>query len=218
MAPAVLAVYDGSGVSGGLYTRVVGWAAASPHWLDQMVRYWSAFGLLLFALLMVAGWWRARGAPSAVMARVLASPPVVLAAFAVNSGLKSLVEEGRPCARLLAGATLEACPGPGDWSFPSNHSVAAAAAATALLVADRRLGRVAVPAAAAMALSRVWVGVHYPHDVLVGALVGVLVAAPLALLAARAAPLVDRARAGVLGPWFGRGVRPLCGRDGRWSM
>jgi undecaprenyl-diphosphatase len=37
---------------------------------------------------------------------------------------------------------------------------------------SRRLGRVAVVAACAMAVSRVWVGVHYPHDVLAGVLVG----------------------------------------------
>ncbi|MGW6916623.1 phosphatase PAP2 family protein [Kitasatospora sp. NPDC054939] len=201
-----LAVYDGSGVSGGLYTRVVGWADAAPGWLDELVRLWSALGLTLFAVLMVLAWWRARGAGPVVMARVLASPLVVVAAYGVNSALKGLVEEVRPCAQLLVGGTLESCPPAGDWSFPSNHSVTAFAAATALGCVDRRLGRVAAVAAVLMALSRVWVGVHYPHDVLIGSLVGVLVALPLTLVAGRAAPLVERARAGSLRPLLGAGA------------
>ncbi|MFF1908171.1 phosphatase PAP2 family protein [Kitasatospora sp. NPDC058218] len=201
-----LAVYDGSGIDGGLYTRVVGWADAAPHWLDQVIKVWSALGLGLFAVLMLLAWWRARGAGSTAMARVLASPLVVVVAYAVNSGFKSVVEEVRPCAQLGVRGTLETCPGAGDWSFPSNHTVIAFAAATALWFADRRLGAVAAVAAVLMGASRVWVGVHYPHDVLVGALVGVLVAVPLALAAGRAAPLVDRARDGALRPLLGAGA------------
>ncbi|NEC84933.1 phosphatase PAP2 family protein, partial [Streptomyces sp. SID12501] len=55
-----------------------------------------------------------------------------------------------------------------------NHAAIAAAAAVALLFVSRRLGTVAAVAAAAMAASRVWVGAHYPHDVLAGCVVGVL--------------------------------------------
>jgi undecaprenyl-diphosphatase len=57
-----------------------------------------------------------------------------------------------------------------------------------------------------MGASRVWVGAHYPHDVLVAALVGILVALPLAALAGRAAPLVDRLRTGPLGSLLGAGA------------
>jgi undecaprenyl-diphosphatase len=93
----------------------------------------------------------------------------------VNSVLKLVVREDRPCQSLHV-VTLEACPAPGDWSFPSNHTVIAAAAAVALFFVSRRIGYVALVAAGAMAVSRVWVGVHYPHDVVAGFLVGALVA------------------------------------------
>jgi membrane-associated phospholipid phosphatase len=53
-----------------------------------------------------------------------------------------------------------------------------------------------------MAVSRVWVGAHYPHDVVVGLLVGVLIAWPLTRAAARAAPAVERLRASRLGAYF----------------
>ena len=136
---------------------------------------WSTYGLGLFAVLMVLGWWRARReSPGAALA-ALAVPLAVVVAYGVDLGVKLLVREDRPC-RSLRVVTLEACPAPGDWSFPSNHAAIAAAAAVALLSVSRRLGAVAVVAAGAMAASRVWVGAHYPHDVAVGVLVGTLVA------------------------------------------
>ncbi|MER7751796.1 phosphatase PAP2 family protein [Kitasatospora sp. NPDC097643] len=208
----VLAVYDGSGIDGSLYSRVNRWADAAPHWLDELIKVWSALGLGLFAVFMLYAWWRARGADSAVMARVLASPVIVVLAYGVNSLLKGMVEEVRPCAQIPGSVSLETCPGSGDWSFPSNHTVIAFAAATALWFVDRRLGWIAGLFAVLMGASRVWVGVHYPHDVAVGALVGVLVAIPLALLAARLAPLVDRMRAGALRPLLGPGALPLVTR------
>ncbi|MFF0412470.1 phosphatase PAP2 family protein [Kitasatospora sp. NPDC004745] len=212
MSSRALAVYDGSGIDGGLYTRVNEWAQAAPHWLDELIRLWSAVGLGLFAVFMLYAWWRARGADSAVMAGVLASPVIVVLAYAANSALKSTVEEVRPCAQIPGSVSLEACPGTGDWSFPSNHTVIAFAAATALWFVDRRLGWIAGLFAVLMGASRVWVGVHYPHDVAVGALVGVLVALVLAALARRCGPLVDRMRGGALRPLLGPGALPLVAR------
>ncbi|MCC9312309.1 phosphatase PAP2 family protein [Kitasatospora sp. RB6PN24] len=202
---ADLLAYDGSGIDGGFYTTVTGWAQDTPHWLDKVIDVWSNIGLGLFALFMLWAWWQARRADSAVMARVLASPVIVVVAYLVNSVLKSLVHEVRPCQQLPNTVTVEACPGVGDWSFPSNHSVIAFAAATALLFAYRRLGWVAMLFAALMAASRVWIGVHYPHDVAVGLLVGIVAGVVLAVLAGRLAPLVDRLRGGALGPLLGAG-------------
>ncbi|MFI9319857.1 phosphatase PAP2 family protein [Kitasatospora aureofaciens] len=214
MSSRVLAVYDGSGIDGSLYTRVNGWAQSAPHWLDDVIKVWSAIGLGLFALFMLSAWWRARGAESAVMARVLASPVIVVVAYGVNSVLKNMVEEVRPCAQIPGSVSLETCPSAtsGDWSFPSNHSVIAFAAAISLWFVSRRLGAVATVFAALMAASRVWVGVHYPHDVAVGALVGTLVALVLAPLAGRCGPLVDKMRSSALRPLLGPGAAPVVTR------
>ncbi|MFJ9242236.1 phosphatase PAP2 family protein [Streptomyces sp. NPDC101776] len=171
----MLVAFQGSSIDGEAYTDVVNSAAQAPGWLDELVSAWSTYGLVVFAAVMVVGWWRARrvGAEAAVTA--LAVPVVVVGVYGIDSLLKSAVRESRPC-RSLRVVTLEACPGPGDWSFPSNHATIAAAAAVALFFVSRRLGAVAAVAALAMAVSRVWVGVHYPHDVVVGVAVGALLA------------------------------------------
>ncbi|MEU9114844.1 phosphatase PAP2 family protein [Streptomyces sp. NPDC048483] len=171
MTPA----FDGSLIDGSAYRGIVTLAHGSPAWLDGLVAAWSTYGLAVFAVLMVVAWWQTRreSAPAALVA--LAGPLTVVVAYAVNDALKLVVREDRPC-RSLRLVTLEACPAPGDWSFPSNHAAVAAASAVVLLYVSRRLGAAAAVAAGAMAASRVWVGVHYPHDVVAGVLVGALVA------------------------------------------
>ncbi|MFI5617125.1 phosphatase PAP2 family protein [Streptomyces sp. NPDC051567] len=187
----MIPAYDGSPLDGSVYLEVVGLADRSPGWLDALVAAWSAYGLGLFAVLMAVAWWRTRRTGSAPATVALAAPLVALLAFGADGLLKLAVREDRPC-RSLRVTTLEACPPPGDWAFPSNHTALAAAAAVALLFVSRRLGLIALVAAALMGVSRVWVGAHYPHDVLAGFLVGVLVAAPAAWAVRRHSTAVAR--------------------------
>ena len=74
-------------------------------------------------------------------------------------------------------------PTPHTGSFPSGHSATAFACATVIAWASPRLAVPAFVLAALVAWSRVYVGVHYPLDVLGGALLGVLVATALLRLA-----------------------------------
>ena len=76
-------------------------------------------------------------------------------------------------------------PIPGNPSFPSGHSATAFAAATAVAVLCPRLRPFALAIAAAVALSRVYLRVHFPLDVVAGALLGCGVGALCALLALR---------------------------------
>lgn len=183
---------DGAGIDGGAYRDVVDLAGRSPGWLDDLVAAWSSFGLALFALLAVLAWWRARRTGPEAGGLSMAVPVAVCAAFAVSSVVKLMVREVRPCRTLHVTGTLEACPARADWSFPSNHATIAAAAAVALLFVSRALGALAVLAALAMAVSRVWVGVHYPHDAAAGLLVGAVCAAVCMVLARRWVPWVVR--------------------------
>ncbi|MFC7471818.1 phosphatase PAP2 family protein [Actinomadura keratinilytica] len=57
-------------------------------------------------------------------------------------------------------------------SFPSGHAASAAAFATGVAMESRGLGAAVAPLAAAVAVSRVHTGAHYPGDVLAGAALG----------------------------------------------
>lgn len=59
-----------------------------------------------------------------------------------------------------------------NYSFPSGHALAAFASAAALYHLDRRAGVAALILAALIAFSRVYVGNHWPTDVLAGAVIG----------------------------------------------
>ncbi|MFE5540168.1 phosphatase PAP2 family protein [Streptomyces sp. NPDC056492] len=165
--------------SSGLYREITDSARSAPGWVRSAFEVWTEYGLLLFGLLFLAVWWRARTRTDPrALALAVAAPLATALAYAASELVKSAVDEERPC-RAVAGAAapLIACPAPGDWSFPSNHSAIAGAAAVALALAVPRLALAAVPLAVLMAFSRVFVGVHYPHDVLAGLLLGGALAA-----------------------------------------
>ncbi|WP_405985183.1 phosphatase PAP2 family protein [Streptomyces sp. NBC_00872] len=169
-----------------LYRDITDFARTTPSWVQHLAELWTEAGLLVFGLLFVAVWWLARRAGSRALALAVLAPLATAIAYVCSELSKSVLEEERPC-RAVAGAgePLITCPPVGDWSFPSNHSTIAGAAATALLIARPRLAYLTVPMALLMAFSRVFVGVHYPHDVAVGLVLGAAVATLVMPAAAR---------------------------------
>jgi undecaprenyl-diphosphatase len=81
-------------------------------------------------------------------------------------------------------------------AFPSGHSATAFACATVITWAAPRLAVPAFVLAAAIAWSRVYVGVHWPLDVLGGAALGVLVSTALLTLAGLLRRSLQARRAG----------------------
>ena len=65
-------------------------------------------------------------------------------------------------------------PPPSDYSFPSGHSMASFAAATAIFLNNRLLGTVAFVIASLISFSRLYLYVHFPSDVVCGVIFGIL--------------------------------------------
>jgi undecaprenyl-diphosphatase len=102
----------------------------------------------------------------------------------LSYGLKQAIGRDRPSTAYAEPRPLVRAPH--DGSFPSGHAATSFACATTLALAFPRYAWGFYVLAAAIAWSRVYVGVHYPLDVLGGAVLGVLVAIALrTLLAAR---------------------------------
>jgi undecaprenyl-diphosphatase len=177
-----------------LYRDIVDFALTTPAWLHTLAEVGTDAGLFLFAALFLLTWWRARNAPARDLALAVAGPAGIVCAYVSSEIVKIFVQAERPCRGGVV--TIAACPPVGDWSFPSNHSVIAAGAAATLVLIWRTLAWAVVPLAAVMAFSRVFVGVHYPQDVIVGALIGVVLAPLFTLLLVGAVtPVIRLARA-----------------------
>lgn len=139
-------------------------------YLDQAVIFITHLGdagwfwiVLAFILLLFVKTRRA-GAVSAI---------ALLCSLIINNGiLKNAVARVRPYEQIEELALM--IEKQVDFSFPSGHSAASFAAATAIyLNLPKRYGIPALLLAALIALSRLYVGVHYPTDVLFGVISGI---------------------------------------------
>jgi undecaprenyl-diphosphatase len=99
-------------------------------------------------------------------------------ALLINQPISHLVERTRPYlahpthAQLLIARSH-------DPSFPSDHATGAFALAFGIWLYDHTIGSVLLILAAILAFARIYVGTHYPGDVIAGALIGMAVAGAL---------------------------------------
>jgi undecaprenyl-diphosphatase len=142
-------------------------------WLHSIVSGYANYGSVVFMALILAGWWTARAAAdSRRMVAAVWAPMGVLIALAVNQPIADRVGEVRPC-NALHGILVLHCNT--DAGFPSDHAVMAGAATLGLWLVARRLEVLSAVASVVMGFARVYVGAHYPQDVLAGFVLGAVV-------------------------------------------
>ncbi|MER7055403.1 MULTISPECIES: phosphatase PAP2 family protein [unclassified Streptomyces] len=156
-----------------------GLAKDAPHWFDRVMEFVGEYGLLFAIVLLVLWcWWSVRrrggeGAASNVAALTWA-PLAAGVAVLVNVPIRGFVERPRP---FKTHDGLEVLvQGKEDFSFVSDHATLCMALAVALFVANRKFGLVAIVLAVFGGFIRVYMGVHYPTDVIGGFALGTAVA------------------------------------------
>lgn len=162
------------GANRSLFLTINEWAQ-DTSWLHTPLRLFAGYGVVVFAALLVAGYVIARRRRSLDgLAASLWAGLAALLALAINQPIASGVGEPRPYATLQH--VLVLVHRSSDPSFASDHATMAGAVAVGLFFVSRRLGAVTAGLALLMAFARVYVGAHYPLDVIAGLLLGGLVA------------------------------------------
>lgn len=126
----------------------------------------------------VATMFALRGGRRGMVAGLAGTSAMLAATGLVQGVVKRYFRMRRPYAHELA---IEVGARPVDSSFPSGHSAASFAAATALTMYYPAVGPLLFAGASSVGLSRVYLGHHFPSDVAVGAALG----SAIGLLSAR---------------------------------
>lgn len=155
---------------------ILAWIQAHlrADWLDEAVSFYSGLGnggrlwlAIAFVCLFLPRYRRVGWTMICALA---------LGFVVGNLFLKPLVARPRPC--WLDPSVALLIPTPLDFSFPSGHTLSSVVAATTMWCSGHRwLGRVGVTLATLMALSRLYLYVHFPSDILAGMIIGVLIGA-----------------------------------------
>ena len=107
------------------------------------------------------------------LALVLATALAVSISDFLGATLKELIARDRPCHVLSHVKDIANCSN--SFSFPSNHAVNSFTFATIVTLAYKNLTFLLYVSALLIGYSRIYLGVHYPTDVLSGALLGILI-------------------------------------------
>jgi undecaprenyl-diphosphatase len=145
-------------------------------WAHGVLTAYAKYGIALFALLLLATFLDGRRHDDArCVAGSVWAAGATLIALGIGQLIGGAINRTRPYEamtgiHLLIDKTT-------DFSFPSDHATVVGAVAAGLLFTNRRWGSIAAALAVVMAFVRVYVGAHYPGDVLAGLALGAAVAA-----------------------------------------
>lgn len=139
----------------GWYRDVTGFAQHTRWFVGTMSLLTVALIVVLAGLVVGAGLWAWRRDDRMRLAAAVWT--LVGSGISIGCGLllKQVFRETRPCLAMQHVTTVQACPGATDYSFPSDHTIVAAAFAAGLWLIDRRLGAIGTVLALVEGFSRV---------------------------------------------------------------
>lgn len=140
--------------------------------VDQIAILFTLYGPILFGFVFVWLWFTGKGNKQANRQIVLFALMITVLALGIDKVIEWIYFRPRPFVDHQV--TMLVDKASNDPSFPSNHSAGSFALAFALFWKKRRAGAVLIGFAILMALSRIFVGVHYPLDVTAGAAVALI--------------------------------------------
>ncbi|MFD9353653.1 phosphatase PAP2 family protein [Streptomyces sp. NPDC060031] len=174
-----------------LLYEINGLSRHAPGVVDRAVGIIGEYGFLAALVLLVLWCWRgARRQDEATAVEsftaLVWAPLGAAAALLVNIPLREFVGRPRPLRQHAGVEVLDPglVVGRSDFSFVSDHATLAMALGVGLFIANRKLGYLGIGVAMLEGLCRIYMGVHYPTDVIGGLALGtavVLLFAPLAM-------------------------------------
>jgi undecaprenyl-diphosphatase len=163
----------------GLFSAINGLAGKSAI-VDAIMVGSAKYLPVLFALVLIALWltWKPQNQRGAFLAGASA-----LMALGIGQLVGHALPRPRPylvhSVKLLISRSV-------DTSFPSDHATLGFAVAVMVWQYNRKVGAVLLILAVVLAFCRVYVGVHYPSDVLGGAVLGTVTSLVIAALSRQA--------------------------------
>jgi undecaprenyl-diphosphatase len=144
--------------------------AGTLTFFNPIMRFLAADAEYLFFLAMVVYWFIRTKQNRTMVAQALISACVALG---INGIIAHFFYRNRP---FMTHPVIQLIKHPANASFPSDHAAGAFVIALAIWLFRKKDGGIWLGLAACIALSRVWTGVHYPTDVIVGASIGMITA------------------------------------------
>lgn len=151
-------------------------------WLGNAGAVWVVMGLLAFFL----------GGKKGRRVAVMIFIAVIISDLTTEVALKKLIMRPRPFNTLSQVRTLVAKPG--SFSFPSGHAAVSFTVAMVMAHNYRNSAGLFFLLALGIAFSRIYVGVHFPLDVLGGIVIGLILGLILIANQTKIENLIDRAR------------------------
>lgn len=147
--------------------------AGRTPFLDSIIIFFASYlAYILIALCVVWAITLRSELREKIIILVVTGGASVVSRYGVTELIRFFIHRPRPFVDLPVQQLLTS----NEWSFPSGHAAFFFAMATAVYLYDKKWGVWFYIAAALMTVSRVIAGIHYPSDIVGGAIVGGVVA------------------------------------------